>query len=269
MENLLSYGFLLRALLAGVFIGLACALLGVFLVLRKDAMVGHGLSHVTFAGVALGLLLRTKPLGLALVTAVIAALVLMKLKEKAGLYADTAVGIVSSVGMALGILLATLSHSFNVSLFSYLFGEILAIESRDVWLTLGLALIVLSAVLLNYRGLLFLTFDPESARASGIKTSRLESLLAVLAAVTIVLGMTVVGILLVAALLVIPAAAGLQLARDFRQALLLAAVASTVSVVGGILAAFAFDLPASAAIVLLSFVLFALAFVGRRVRRGA
>lgn len=269
MAGLLSFGFLQRALLAGVFIGLACALLGVFLVLRKDAMVGHGLSHVTFAGVALGLFLNVMPLSMALLTAVLAALGLMKLKERAGLYGDTAVGIISSVGLALGILLATLSHSFNVALFSYLFGEILAIENLEVWLTLGLAMIVLAAVLANYRGLLFLTFDPDSARASGIKTSRLESLLAVLTAVTIVLGMKVVGILLVASLLIIPAAAGLQLARRFRQALLLAAVASFLSVVGGILAAFVFDLPASATIVLLSFVLFVAAFLGRRVKGTA
>jgi len=266
VENLLSYGFLQRALLAGAFIGLACALLGVFLVLRKDAMVGHGLSHVTFAGVALGLFLKLMPLGMALVTALVAALGLMKLKEKGGLYGDTALGIISSVGLAVGVLLATLSHSFNVSLFNYLFGEILAISGLEVWLSLGLAVVVLAAVLLNYRGLLFLTFDPESARASGIKTSRLETLVAVLSAVTIVLGIKVVGILLVAALLVIPAAAGLQLARQFRQALILAALASFLSVAGGILGAFFFDLPASAAIVLLSFVLFGAAFITRRLR---
>jgi zinc transport system permease protein len=269
MASLLSYGFLQRALLAGVFIGLACAVLGVFLVLRKDAMVGHGLSHVTFAGVALGLFLNVMPLSMALLTALVAALGLMKLKEKAGLYGDTALGIISSVGLALGILLATLSHSFNVSLFSYLFGEILAIEPLEVWLTLALALAVVVGVLLNYRGLLFMTFDPETARASGVRTSRLEALVAVLTAVTIVLGIKVVGILLVASLLVIPAAAGLQLARRFRQALILAAAASLVSVAGGIVAAFLFDLPASATIVLLSFILFGAAFVRRRVFRRA
>jgi zinc transport system permease protein len=269
MEGLLSYGFLQRALLAGAFIGVACATLGVFLVLRRDAMVGHGLSHVTFAGVALGLFLKVIPLAAALVVAVAAALVLMKLREKAGLYGDTALGIISSTGLAVGILLATLSHSFNVSLFNYLFGEILAIGGLEVGLTLTLAVLVLVLLLLNYRPLLFMTFDPESARASGIKTARLETLLAVLTAVTIVLGIKVVGILLVAALLVIPAAAGLQVARDFRQALGLAVGASLVSVVGGILAAFLFDLPASAAIVLLAFVIFGAAFILRRLRPGA
>lgn len=267
MAGLLSYGFLQRALAAGVCVGLACAVLGVFLVLRKDAMVGHGLSHVTFAGVALGLFLNIMPLGAALAVAVAAALGLMRLRERAGLYGDTALGIISSAGLALGILLATLSHSFNVALFSYLFGEILAIDTLEVCLALGLAAIVIAAILGNYRRLLFMTFDPESARASGIRTGRLETLIAVLTAVTIVLGIRVVGILLVSSLLVIPAAAGLQLARQFRQALWLAAGASVVSVIGGILAAFLFDLPASATIVLLSFLLFCVGFAWRR-RRG-
>lgn len=269
MEGLLSYGFLERALLAGVFIGLACSVLGVFLVLRKDAMAGHGLSHVTFAGVALGLYLKVMPLGAALLVAVLAAMGLMKLREKAGLYGDTALGIISSAGLAVGVLLATLSHSFNVSLFNFLFGEILAIDRLDVELALALALIVVAAVLVNYRRLLFMTFDPESARASGIRTGRLETLIAVLTAVTIVLGIKVVGILMVSSLLVIPAAAGLQVARQFRQALILAAAASIVSVAGGILAAFLFDLPAAATIVLLSFVIFIAGFVGRRLRGGA
>ncbi len=269
MAGLLSYGFLQRALLAGAFIGVACAVLGVFLVLRRDAMVGHGLSHVTFAGVALGLFLKIAPLAAALVVAVAAALGLMKLRERAGLHGDTALGIISSTGLAVGILLATLSHSFNVSLFSYLFGEILAIDGLEVGLTLALAALVVAAVLIHYRRLMFMTFDPETARASGIRTNRLETLLAVLTAVTIVLGIRVVGILLVSALLVVPAAAGLQLARDFRQALGLAVGASLVSVVGGILAAFLFDLPASAAIVLLAFMIFGLAFLARRIRPRA
>ena len=268
MDAILSFGFLQRALLAGAFISVACAVLGVFLVLRKDAMVGHGLSHVAFAGVALGLLLKTVPLAMALATAAVAALGLMKLKEKAGLYGDTALGIISSVGLALGVVLATLSNSFNVALFNYLFGEILAIDSLEVWLTLGLAAIVLAVVLLNYRGLLFMTFDPESAKAAGVRTSRLDSLVAVLTAVTIVLGIKVVGILLVAALLVIPAAAGLQVARHFKQSLVLASVASLLSVAGGIVAAFLLDLPASASIVLLSFVIFLAAFIYRLARRG-
>ncbi|HEX9901438.1 MAG TPA: metal ABC transporter permease [Acidobacteriota bacterium] len=268
MSALLSYGFLQRALVAGLFIGAACALLGVFLVLKKDAMMGHGLAHITFAAVALALVLNILPLAVALVVAVAAAVGLSWLKDRAGLHGDTAIGIFSSAGLALGVFLATLSNTFNVSLLHYLFGEILAIEPVEVWLAAGLALLVGLAVLSRYWPLMYLTFDPESARASGIRTRRLDLLLTVLAAVTVVLGTKVVGILLVSALMVIPAASGLQMARSFKQALGLSVAVALVSVTAGILGAFLFDWPASATIVLVAFLLFGLSLAWKRSRRA-
>jgi zinc transport system permease protein len=265
MEAFFTYGFLQRALLAGIFISIACAMLGVFLILRRDAMIGHGLAHVTFAGVALGLFLNVMPLAMALFIAVAASLVIMKLKDKVGLHGDTAIAIFSSVGFALGVLFATLSQSFNVDLFSYLFGEILAIELSEVWFSVILAAIVMSLVILNYHKFMYMTFDKESARASGIKVNRLDTLLTVLTAVTIVLGMKVVGILLVSALVVIPAAAGLQIASNFRQAIILSTIVSIVSVVLGLLFALVLDLPASGSIVILSFLFFGVFFGLKRI----
>jgi zinc transport system permease protein len=251
--------------LAGIFIAIACALLGVFLILRRDAMIGHGLAHVAFAGVALGLFLNVMPLAAALVIAVGASLLIMKLKVKSGLHGDTAIAIFSSVGFALGIILATLSHSFNVDLFSYLFGEILAIETSEVLFSIVLAFVVVLLVVLNYHKFMYMTFDRESAKASGIKVDRLDSLLTVLTAVTVVLGMKVVGILLVSALVVIPAAAGLQIASSFKQAIVFSACISIISVVLGLILAFLLDLPASGSIVLLSFLAFGMLFVFRRI----
>jgi len=257
MAALLHYGFLQRAFLAGIFIAVACAVLGVFLVLRKDAMIGHGLSHIAFAGVALGLFLNVLPLAAALAVSVVAALGILRLKDKAGLHGDTAIGIFSSLGLAVGVLLATLAGSFNVDLMAYLFGDVLAIGPAEVWLSVGLAAAVLVAVTLNYAQLLFMTFDRESARVSGVKISRLDALLMVLTAVTIVLGMKVAGILLVAALIVIPAAAGLQLASNFRMAVVFAAGVAVVSVVAGLAVALELNIPASAAIVIFCFIVFA------------
>ncbi len=266
MEALFNYGFFQRALLAGLFVALACAILGLFLLLRKDAMIGHGLAHVTFGGVALGLFLNVLPLATALVVAVLASWAIMKLKERAGLHGDTAIGIFSSVGMALGIALATIAGRFNADLLSYLFGDILAIDRLEVVLSLVLAAAVIIIILANYHRLMYLTFDRESAKASGVKTARLNLILTVLTSVTVVLGMKVVGILLVTALLVIPAAAALLLARSFKQALILSSLVAFLSVVGGLLAAFYLDLPASATVVLLSFFIFIVFFVRRRRR---
>jgi zinc transport system permease protein len=263
MEEILSYSFMQRAFLAGVGVSVTCAILGVFLVLKKDAMIGHGLAHVTFGGVALGLVLYVTPLPVALGVAILSALGILKLKERAGLYGDTAIGIISSLGMALGIFLVSLAGSFNLDLFGYLFGSVLAIEAGEVWVAFLLALAVLITVAFFYQEFFFLTFDPESARVSGVRVRRLDALLAVLTAVTVVMGMKVVGVLLIAALLIIPAAAALQVARSFKQALALSAVLAVISTVSGLLSAFFFDWPPAGTIVLVSGILFLLLFAAR------
>jgi zinc transport system permease protein len=267
MEALLGYGFFQRALLAGLFVAFACAILGLFLVLRRDAMIGHGLSHVTFGGVALGLFLNLLPLVTALAVAVLASLAIMKLRQKAGLHGDTAIGILSSVGMAMGIALATLAGRFNLDLLSYLFGDILAISPVEVWLSVALAAAAVSLIFANYHKLMYATFDREAARASGVRVDRLDLLLTVLTSVTVVLGMKVVGILMVTALLVIPAAAGLQLAANFKQALVISAVTAAFSVIAGLAASFYLDLPAAATIVLIAFVIFGAFFAVRQMKR--
>jgi len=266
MPSFLTYGFIQRAFLAGVFIAVACAVLGLFLILRKDAMIGHGLSHIAFAGVALGLFLNVLPMAAALVVAVAAAVAIIKLKDRAGLHGDTAIGIFSSLGLAVGVVLASLARGFNVELMSYLFGDILAIEPLEVGLTVALAAAVLLTVRMNYAKLLYMTFDRESARAAGVKVGRLDVLLMVLTAVTIVLGMKVVGILLVAALIVIPAAAGLQVAASFRMAVRASIAVAVVSVGAGLGLSIALNIPASAAIVVLCFLAFALFSLGKKGR---
>ncbi len=264
MEELFSYAFMQRAFLAGLGVSLTCAILGVFLVLRRDAMIGHGLAHVTFGGVALGMLLNVAPLLVALAVAILSALGILKLKERGGLYGDTAIGIISSLGMALGIFLVSLAGGFNLDLFGYLFGNVLAIDPGEVWVAFLLALAVLAAVAFFYQEFLFLTFDSESARASGVRVERLDSLMAVLTAVTVVVGMKVVGILLISALLVIPAAAALQVARNFKGAMALSAALAVVSAAVGLIAAFFLDWPPSGTIVLVSGVLFLVLFASRQ-----
>jgi zinc transport system permease protein len=267
MENFFAYAFMQRAFLAGLGVSVTCAILGVFLILRRDAMVGHGLAHVTFGGVALGLLLYVSPILVALAVAVFSALGILKLKDRAGVYGDTAIGIVSSLGMAMGIFLVSLAGSFNLDLFGYLFGNVLAIAPEEVWVAFFLALAVLAAVALFYQEFVFLTFDPESAKASGVKVKRLDALMAVLSAVTVVIGMKVVGILLISALLIIPAASALQVARSFKEALVISAVLAAASAASGLVSSFYFDWPPSGTIVLISGVFFLLLFLARHRRR--
>lgn len=250
--EILQFGFMQRAIVSGVLIGLTCSILGVFLILRRDAMIGHGLAHVTFGGVALGLLLNVSPLVAALVVAILSSIFILKLRERAGVHGDTAIGIVSSAGMALGIVIASVSGKFSVELFSYLFGNILAIGTLEVQVAGTLAAVVLLTVILYYNDLVFVTFDHELAKTSGIKVNQLDTVLAVLTAVTVVLAMKVVGLLLVAALIVIPAATGLQLAVNFRMAITLSCFMGVLSVLGGLFSAYYLDLPASGSIVILA-----------------
>lgn len=258
-----------RALFAGIFIAITCAILGVFLVLRKDAMLGHGLAHVTFGGVALGLFLNILPMTAALIVAVLCALGIIKLREKAGVYEDTAIGIFSSIGMAVGIILASLSGDFNVGLMNYLFGNILAISSTEVWFSMVLTLIAFAIIAMFYQELLFITFDPDSAKASGIKVGRLESILILLTAIVVVLGMKIVGLLLVTALIVIPAAASLQMAKSFFHAIIISIFIAGLSVIIGLWVAFYLNLPASGSIILLSAIFFLVLFSLRTIKSSS
>jgi zinc transport system permease protein len=267
--EILQFGFMQRALAAGLLISLTCSVLGVFLVLRRDAMLGHGLAHVTFGGVALGLWLQISPLWTALAVSIMAAVLLLKLRKAAGLHGDTAIGIVSSVGFAVGIVIASASGRFSVELFSYLFGNILAIGRGEVWVSIALAATVLLAVIFNYNDLVSVSFDYELARTSGVPAVRLDLLMALLSAVTVVLAMKVVGLLLVAALIVIPAATALQLAANFRMAIILSSLVGMFSVLTGLGASYHLDLPASGTIVLFETLLFVFAWAAARfVKKG-
>ncbi len=265
--ELWQFSFFQRALVAGLFLAVAGAVLGVFLILRKDAMLGHGLTHIAFAGVALALFFDVLPFPVALLLASIAAFLILKVRERAGLYGDTAVGIISSLGMAVGITLASIARDFNVNLLSFLFGNILAVSDLELYGSIVLATLVLLTLLLFYYEILYVTFDEESARASGLPVQRLDALLALLTAITVVIGMKIVGLLLVSALLVIPGAAALQLAGSFKRCLFLAAIFGALSVSIGLFLAALFDLPASGAIVLTSGAIFLGAFLWGRLRR--
>lgn len=264
--EVLGYGFMQKAVLSGILVSVACAVLGVFLILRRESMTGHGFSHVAFAGVAVGLALNVMPLLTALAVSVAAALGMSALKEKAGVHGDTVIGILSSLGMALGIILAGASRGLGIELMSYLFGDILAIRNAEVLLSAGLAAAVIAVVFFKYDQLMYMTFDRDAARAAGIDTRRLDSLLVVLTAVTVVLGMKIAGILLVAALLVIPAAAGLQVATSFRKAVLSAVAFAVLSVILGLFGSLELNLPASGMIVVAGALCFGGAFLVRRSR---
>jgi zinc transport system permease protein len=264
--DFLSHSFIQRALLAGSFIAISCSTLGVFLVLRRLSLIGDGLAHVTFGGVALGMLIGTFPLYAAIPVVMASSIAILKLVERARLFGDAAIGMVSSLGVAGGIILASVAGGFNIDLFSYLFGNILAIRESEVITSMCVSLGVIATVLLLFHELFSLTFDEESARASGIKTGRINTILVLLSALTVVLAMKVVGIMLISSLLIVPPVTALQVARSFKGTMAIASAISVLSVVLGVFLSVVLDFPTGATIVILNFVFFIGSLLYKRLR---
>ncbi|BCS53748.1 metal ABC transporter permease [Geobacter sp. SVR] len=267
LTEILSYGFIQRALLAGTLIALLCSVLGVFLVLRRLSLIGDGLAHVTFGSTAIALAMKlysASSLLVSLPVVLLSSLGILKLTEKARLNGDAAIGIVSALGISAGIILASVGGGYNVDLLSYLFGNILSISRAEVFIAAGLSCMVMVLLSLFYHELLAITFSEELAATSGIRSNVINAVLVLLTALSVVLAMKLVGIMLISSLLILPAASALQLARSFRACLLLAALQGCCSVVAGIFVSFVTNLPTSATVVMINLVCFGSAFLARR-----
>jgi len=262
----LQYAFIRRAFIAGFFIALACSILGVLLVLRRLSLIGDGLAHVSFGSVAISLLLGQQPSFVAIPIVMLSSLGILKLMQKARLYGDAAIGIVSSLGVAGGVLIASIAGGYNVDLFSFLFGNILAISSVEVITSIILSIVVLAVVSLFYNEYFATTFDEEFARISGINVRKINSLLVLLTGITVVLTMKVVGIMLTSALLILPAVTALQIAKSFKTTMILSSLAGISSVITGIYASFMLNLPTGATIIMVNFLFFITAFLSRHAR---
>lgn len=265
LVQLLSFEFIQRALIAGIFVALTCASLGVFLVLRKLSLIGEGLAHTSFGGIALGLLLGVTPLYVALPFAVLASILILFITRYARVYGDAAIGIVSASGISLGIILASLGGGFNIDLFSFLFGNILAISKSEMFLSILTSFAVLALIAFYFRELFSMTFDATYAKTLGIKTDRIDALFFMLTAVAVVLAIQVVGVLLVSALLILPAVSALQTRTGFRRVMLIAQLIAVASVLAGILVSFVFDIPTGAMIVCINLVIFLVMLAWRKV----
>ncbi len=269
MIELLSYEFGRRALMAGLVMGVGCAVLAFFVVLRRMAFVGVGISHAALGGVALGVLLGIDPLFAALGFSVGVAWLIGAVAGRGRLSEETAIGIFFPTAMALGVALMAGTPSYRQDLLGYLFGNILLVQESDLVFAAVLVGVTLAVTLFFFKELLFISVDEETARAAGLPAARLRYLLLTLLAITIVSAIKVVGIVLLSAFLVIPAATAQLLAPGVRSMLLLSVAAALVSVVGGLWLSWVVNLPSGAAIVLLAAALFFLAMAGSRVLHRA
>jgi zinc transport system permease protein len=249
LPSLFGYQFMQYAVIGGALAAASCAAIGLFMLLRREALIGEGIAHLSFGGIALGLFIGVYPIYTALLLSVAATLSITWMRRKGIANSDAAIGIVVAFGLSLGLVLLSLSGGFNVDLFSYLFGSILTIDIQDLTISAALAIGVLAFLGALHKEVLSITFDEKAARVSGIPVERITIAFNILVALTVALSIKIIGILLVTALLILPGVAAMQLRLSFRGTMLFALAASAVSVIIGVVISAAVDVATSAVII--------------------
>lgn len=246
-----------RAIISGIAIAILCSVVGLFLVLRRYSLFGDAVAHSSFGGIALGLMAGIYPLWTAYAVSLGSALVITRIRNRFKISGDASVAVLLSSGIAVGLVLISLSGGFTIDIFSFLFGSILLVSTQDTILILSLTGIILVVILLLYRQLVYSTFNEEQAKVSGIPVEKINYLIVFLAGITVVTSIQLVGILLISALFVIPNVTAIMYGKGFKQTILLSICFAVFSVVVGIVISYVFDITPAGTIVLLSIGLFA------------
>ena len=264
IQEIFSYGFIVRAFIAGGLIALCSAILGVILVLKRYSMIGDGLSHVGFGTMAIAMAFNFAPLAVSIPVCVLAAFLLLRVSSSSKIKGDAAIALISSSSLAIGILVTSLTSGLNTDVTSFMFGSILAISKVDVIISVILAVIVLGLFVVFYNKIFLVTFDENFATASGVKTNLYNALIAILTALTIVIGMRLMGAMMISSLIVFPALSAMRVFKSFFKVIICAVVISLVCFFVGIISSFVLSTPAGASIVVANLIAFGIcALIGK------
>ncbi|KIL44422.1 metal ABC transporter permease [Jeotgalibacillus soli] len=272
IEAIFTYQFLQNAFITGLIIGIIAPLLGAFIVVRRLSLIADALSHVTLSGIAASLLLSKSfvlfsglnPLWLGMTFSVIGSLFIERLRTIYKHYQELAIPIILSGGIGIGVIFISLADGFNTDLFSYLFGSVSAVSRSDLWLILGIAIVVVTIVVLLYKELFLLSFDEEFGKASGLSTKALHLLFMVMVALVIAASMRIVGILLVSSLMTLPVAAAMRVSTGFKQTIFFSILFGELAVIIGLFSAFYLDLAPGGTIVLSSILILLMAIAFKK-----
>lgn len=264
IKEMLSYPFLVRALTGGILVSLCASLLGVSLVLKRYSMIGDGLSHVSFGALSIAIAIGWSPLKVSIPVVVLAAFFLLRITENGKMKSDAAIAMISASALAVGITVTSLTTGMTTDISSYMFGSILAMSTEDVKLSVVLSVVVLGLFLFCYNKIFAVTFDESFARATGVNVSRYNVLIAVLTAVTIVMGMRMMGAMLISSLIIFPALTSMRLFKSFRGVVLSSGVVSVVCFCIGMVISYQYSTPAGASVVLVNLGAFILASLKSR-----
>ncbi|KAA9026326.1 metal ABC transporter permease [Niallia endozanthoxylica] len=272
IAEMFQYEFLQNAFLTGAIIGIIAPLIGVFVVVRRLSLIADALSHVTLAGIAASLLIEKKflvagslsPIYMGMLFSVAGSLFIEKLRNVYKHYQELAIPIILSGGIGLSVIFISLADGFNTDLFSYLFGSVSAVSRADLWLIVIISIFVIAIIFLLYKELFLISFDEEHAKASGLPTKGLHLLFIVMVALVIAASMRVVGILLVSALMTLPVAAAIRLAKGFKQTIVYSILFGETSVLGGLFISYYLDLAPGGTIVMISILILVFSILVKR-----
>lgn len=271
LVEMFSYPFLVRAMVVGLLVSLCCAMLGVSLVLKRYSMIGDGLSNVGFGALAVASVLNVAPLSFAIPVVVAAAFFLLRMNENSLIKGDAAIALVSTGSLSIGVLVMSLTTGMNLDVCNYMFGSILAMTQSDVYLSMVLSALVLLLFILFYHKMFAITFDETFAKATGIKVGFYKMLLAMLTALTITLGMRLMGTLLISSLIVFPALTAMRLCRSFKWVMIHSIFISVICFFLGLVMSYLVATPPGASVVAMNIVMFfiysLLSFVRKGVKR--
>lgn len=256
LQEMFSYQFMVRAVVVGGLVALCASLLGVTLVLKHYSMIGDGLSHVGFGALSVAMVMNVAPLAVAVPVVILAAFLLLRVSESGKLKGDAAIGLISSSAIAIGVVVTSLSSGMNADVYSYMFGSVLSMSKSDVLLSIVLSVVVLLVFVLCYHTIFTVTFDERFARANGTKTGWYNILLSVLTAITIVVGMRIMGTMLISGLIIFPALSSMRVFQNFKSVMISSAVISVVCFFAGIVLSYLFAIPTGASIVLTNLAVF-------------
>lgn len=266
-NEMFTYTFILRAIVVGLLVSLCASILGVSLVLKRYSMIGDGLSHVAFGALGIATVLNIAPLKIALPTVIIVAFLLLKISEKSKLKGDSLIALVSASSLAIGIFAVSLKTGVNTDIYSYLFGSILAIFNTDLIISVICSILVVVLFIIFYNKIFAVTFDESFARAIGVKVNLYNMLISILTAVTIVLGMRIMGSLLISSLIIFPALTSMQIFKKFKLVVLSSAIISIICFMVGITISYVFGTPAGASIVIVNLIVFLIFWVMSFIRQ--
>ncbi len=252
MFEVFQFEFMQRAIVSGIAIAISCSLIGLFLILKRFSLFGDAMSHVAFGGIALGLFLKSNPIWVSMIVSIIGGLSIIKLNSNKRIYSDSSISVLLSLGLAMGLVLISLSGGFSIDITSYLFGSILLVSIDETITTLILSLIVIAFVIFFYKKLIYLVFNEEQAIVNGINTVVLNILFITLATVAIVISIRLIGVLMVSSLLIIPNVSSLLLGYGFRKTIILSICFSLSSVILGIILAYEWNITPSGMIVIVA-----------------